>query len=83
MLELIAEFLLNVVLIGVFYWPGWLFLRVLTLGRYPPRGGGKHDPEFVAVFGVVLLVVILLLGLLVAGSALALWAFGEAMCATR
>lgn len=50
MLELIAEFLLNVVLIGVFYWPGWLFLRVLTLGRYPPRGGGKHDPEFVAVF---------------------------------
>jgi hypothetical protein len=61
MLELIAEFLLDVLLIGVFYWPGWLFLRVLTLGRYPPRGG-KHDPEFVAVFGVVLLVVILLLG---------------------
>ena len=62
MLELIAEFLLDVVLIGVFYWPGWLFLRVLTLGRYPARGAGKQDPEFVAVFGVVLLVVILMLG---------------------
>ncbi len=62
MLDLIGGFLLDVVLIGVFYWPGWLFLRVLTLGRYPPRGGGKHDPEFVAMAGVVLLVVILLLG---------------------
>lgn len=62
MLEFIAEFLLNVVLVGVFYWPGWLFLRVLTLGRYPPRGAGKHDPEFVAVFGLVLLVVIVMLG---------------------
>jgi hypothetical protein len=41
MLELIAEFLLDVLLIGVFYWPGWLFLRVLTLGRYPPRGGAN------------------------------------------
>jgi hypothetical protein len=40
MLELIAEFLLNVVLIGVFYWPGWLFLRVLTLGAIH-RGEGQ------------------------------------------
>lgn len=52
MLEIIFNFLLGVVVVGIFYWPGWAVLRVLTLGRYPPKSDTKHDPEFVAVVGL-------------------------------
>jgi hypothetical protein len=29
---------------AIFYWPGWLALRVFTLGRYP-RNDGKRVPH--------------------------------------
>ncbi|HEX5802028.1 MAG TPA: hypothetical protein VFY24_03315 [Azospira sp.] len=60
MLEILAWFFVNVVLVGVFYWPGWIVLRVVTLGRYPPPRGSKHDPEFVAAVGVAARVTVLL-----------------------
>jgi hypothetical protein len=41
MLELIAGFLLDVVLIGVFYWQGWLFCGCSRLGAIH-RGEGAN-----------------------------------------
>jgi hypothetical protein len=52
MLETILGILLEVVLVGVFYWPGWLVLRLVTAGRYPLSNGGRHDKVFVAAIGL-------------------------------
>lgn len=37
----------------VFYWPGWLMLRVITLNKYPPPQMEKHNRMGVALFGCV------------------------------
>lgn len=47
-----AIFLLNLLTVGLFYLPGWLLLRVLTLGRYPPPRGEPHSEEAVAFTGM-------------------------------
>ena len=52
--EAAGRAILEVVLVGIFYWPGWLILRAVTLGRYPPRRGTPHNEMFVA--GVALAV---------------------------
>ncbi len=52
MLETILDIVLEVVLVGVFYWPGWLVLRLVTAGRYPLSNGGQHDKVFVAAIGL-------------------------------
>jgi hypothetical protein len=52
MLEAILGIVLEVVLVGVFYWPGWLVLRLVTAGRYPLPNGGQHDRVFVAAIGL-------------------------------
>ena len=52
MLETILGILLEVVLVGVFYWPGWLVLRLVTAGRYPLSNGSQHDKVFVAAIGL-------------------------------
>ena len=44
----------------LFYWPGWLTARVVTLGRYPPRRPVEHNRALVSAIGAV---AILLLGL--------------------
>jgi len=31
------------------YWCGWVVLRTVTLGRYPPSQAVPHNREFVAV----------------------------------
>jgi hypothetical protein len=41
---------------ALFYWPGWLLLRVLTLGRYPPRQSVGHNRFAVALFACAVLV---------------------------
>jgi hypothetical protein len=45
----IARFVVEVLFVSVFYWPGWVMLRVLTLGRYPPPQAYPHNREFVAI----------------------------------
>lgn len=45
----IAQFVIDVLFVGIFYWPGWIILRVLTLGRYPPAQSHPHNRELVAV----------------------------------
>ena len=55
LLEAAAHIIIDVVLTEVFYWPGWVILRVLTLGRYPPPRGIEHNRQFVAVVAVAAL----------------------------
>ena len=52
-LRIVGEFVAEVVFMGVFYWPGWLILRALTFGRYPPRKPYPHSEEFVAAIGLI------------------------------
>lgn len=47
-----AIFVLNLLTVGLFYLPGWLVLKVLTLGRYPPPRGEPHSEEVVALTGM-------------------------------
>lgn len=51
--RLIGQFLLEVVFYGLFYPVGWLMLKILTFGQYPPPTPNSHNREFVAIFPVV------------------------------
>lgn len=52
LVDVVLRFVGEVVLVGIFYWPGWIILRLLTAGRYPPAKGEPHSEELVAAFGV-------------------------------
>ncbi len=56
-LEATLRFLFNlfveVVFRGVFYPFGWVVLKALTLGRYPPAAPATHNRDFVAAFALV------------------------------
>ena len=52
MIEAIATQLFNIILRVVFYWPGWLVLRMVTFGRYPPKHGIAHNIQSVSVVGI-------------------------------
>ncbi len=54
LLRTVGDFVLEVLLIGVFYWPGWLILRVLTLGKYPPPRPRPHNQYFVSCISLIL-----------------------------
>ena len=51
----VGEFVVDVLVVGVFYWPGWLILRIVTLGRYPPPQATPHNREFVATVALAAL----------------------------
>ncbi len=53
-------FMLNLLTVGLFYLPGWLALRVLTLGRYPPPRGEPHSEEAVAFAGLIAVIGVVL-----------------------
>ena len=48
----VASWIVDVVLTAVFYWPGWIVLRVLTFGRYPLGRKQPHNVIFVSVIGL-------------------------------
>ena len=47
--RVVGQFVVEVLLVGIFYWPGWLVCRALTFGRYPPSQSTPHNREFVAL----------------------------------
>lgn len=50
----IFYYFVSEILIGkIFYWPGWLMLRILSMGRYPPKQSEPHNREAVACFALV------------------------------
>lgn len=57
-------FFLNLFLVGLFYLPGWLLLRLLSFGRYPPPRGEPHSEELVALAGIVAVIALVVLALL-------------------
>lgn len=50
--EVVVRFVVEVVFYTVLYAIGWVMLKVITLGRYPPRRPEKHNEELVALFPV-------------------------------
>ena len=57
----LGQFVLEVVFVCIFYWPGWLILRVLTVGRYPPKQSEPHSRGFVAMVAFMALLACLTL----------------------
>jgi hypothetical protein len=55
----LGQFVLEVLLVGIFYWPGWLICRALTFGRYPPSQDTPHNREFVAIVALVAFIALL------------------------
>jgi hypothetical protein len=41
--RIVVQFVIEVLFVGIFYWPGWLILRVITIGRYPPQQSQPHS----------------------------------------
>lgn len=67
MFEFLLSLLLEVLFGIIFYWPGWLLLRLITLGRYPPKQSEPHNRYAVASFAMAVLLVAIV-GLLDYGS---------------
>lgn len=59
--EFTASILVEFAFYTVFHGPGWVMLRTLALGRYPPRRTIPHNREFVALTPIVSLFVVLTL----------------------
>jgi hypothetical protein len=57
MFDAFAGFLFEVVFYYLFYWPSWLVLRILTLGKYPPALPEKHNQMLVSGMPTVLLAI--------------------------
>jgi hypothetical protein len=57
---LVRFFVRDVLFCCIFFWPGWLTLRVLTLGRYPRRHHREDmdwmDAQLIAFFGCAAIV---------------------------
>ncbi|MBB4014942.1 hypothetical protein [Niveibacterium umoris] len=64
----VASWLVEVLLTVVFYWPGWLVLRLVTVGRYPPRLEQPHNVVFVSTIGFAALLAALTIGYQLSGS---------------
>lgn len=58
-IKFIFSIVLNLVFYVVFYWPGWLILRVLTLGNYPPPQSQQHNRIFVSGIAFVTLLIVI------------------------
>ena len=56
LLEAIGLAAIDSLFVKVFYWPGRISLKVVTLGKYPPTLDTPHNKELVAVAGLLVFV---------------------------
>ena len=63
MLDAVFSVVVETLLVGLFYWPGWLALRVITLGRYPPQAPTPHNQYLVATVEAAALLAIITVSL--------------------
>lgn len=61
LIEIALRVVAEVIIVGIFYWPGWLLLRIITVGRYPPPIGKPHDQMAVGSFGFCVFPIVLIL----------------------
>mgnify|MGYP003416370697 CR=1 len=54
-IEAVGNIIIEYVVNRVFYWPGWVILKLITFGRYPPPQSQPHNREYVSGFFLVLL----------------------------
>lgn len=59
--ELLVYRVLGGVLQAIFYWPGWLVLKIISFGNYPPEQTVEHNRFAVAVFAIIVLVLLVAL----------------------
>lgn len=59
-IKTLGRLLVGVVFAKMFYWPGWLILRGVTVGRYPPKKPVRHSEEFVGALGFAVILVCVL-----------------------
>ena len=55
--EIVARFLVEFLFYTVLYGVGWIMLKAITLGSYPPPRPQKHSQELVALLPVATLFV--------------------------
>lgn len=55
--ELLARFVVEFVFYTLLYGIGWLMLKAITLGHFPPAAPKKHNQELVALFPLATLFV--------------------------
>lgn len=55
--ELLTRFVVEFVFYTVLYGIGWIMLKAITLGHYPPPRPGMHNQELVALLPVATLFV--------------------------
>lgn len=55
--ELVARFLIEFLFYTVLYGVGWVMLKAITFGNYPPPRPHKHNQELVALLPVATLFV--------------------------
>ena len=58
LIEYVVYRVLGGVVETLFYWPGWLLLKLLTIGRYPPKQAVAHNRFAVALFAIVVLAIV-------------------------
>ncbi len=52
--EAIGKAIIEYIVTRVFYWPGWVILKLITFGRYPPPQSQPHNREHMAGFFLIL-----------------------------
>ena len=53
LIELLVYRVLGGIIQMIFYWPGWLILKIISFGNYPPRQTIEHNRFAVAVSAIV------------------------------
>jgi hypothetical protein len=53
----LIDFIVEMVVVPVGYWPGWLVLKVITLGKYPPPKPKAHNKYAVAAVPYIGLII--------------------------
>ncbi len=52
----ILHFLIDIVFEVCCYFIGKVFLRIFTLGKYPPKFEARHSDSFVSLFGLLIII---------------------------
>ena len=52
----VAYFLVDLVFEIGCYWLGWITLKIITIGKYPPPADHEHADWFVSLVGIIVVI---------------------------